>query len=155
MTLIPRLLLSDERFRVLELDREHSIQTARFEVKHLIVGFPEYDPQRAREARIRRFSRILPPLPGPFKVGYQSYVLQPPFDPMRDRKIGIEVYSPVREVSGDPLRFPLHPSAEVLLSQEQLHSLSTHAHPSHSVDEKGPVVIFSHGLHTETQAYRN
>lgn len=133
---------------------EHSIQTARFEAKHLIAAPFGIDPQKAREARIRRFSRIIPPLPGPYKVGYQSYVLQPPFDPMRDRKIGIEVYSPVNEVSGDPLRFPLDPSAEVLLSQEQLHSLSTYAHPSQSVDETGPVVIFSHGLFTETKDYR-
>ena len=140
-----------------------SLNVAKFELSHLIVCPPNYDPERARASRGTRLHHVLPPLRGPYTVGHASLIVDGPKSHPKvgsvsgDSKIGIEIFAPTRKGGNtSPLRMQLNANLPLqsALSRDQLHTLVTHSLGSLQPYGKMPVLIFSHGLGVDPVEYR-
>ncbi len=124
-----------------------SLKAAQFELSHL-------RPVSEKQMRAipRRLSHVLPPLSGPFRVGYAKMKL---VNPVNGSEVGIEIYAPAKGrgqkallelPAGHPLRSELHP--------DQIASLQTHATEGIGPKDGKPTLIFSHGWGQDAAQYR-
>ena len=147
---LPHVTLGAHLERITDEVCRRSLEVAKFERSHL-CPLP-LDPQIVLDARPRRLYHVLPPLTGKYQnIGHKSFIINGPH-----REIGIEIFAPTQDISGNRLRMQLAPGQllESALSQEQIQTLHTHSVDSLNPVGKMPILIFSHGLGVDPTEYR-
>ena len=129
----------------------NSLEVAKFEKRYL-CPLP-LELQTVRDARSRRLHHVLPTLTGQYpNIGHKNFVIEGPH-----QKIGIDIFAPTRNSSGNKLRMQIAPGQFLTsaLSPEQIQTLRTHSLDSLNPIGKTPFLIFSHGLGVNPADYRS